>query len=305
MYLLRGARIREREVDKQGGIMRTLEVNGVSLSVDDRGTGDPIVLLHGFPELAYSWRNQVPALVDAGYRVISFDQRGYGASGKPERTESYDLGHLVDDVTGVLDRLGIDQATIVGHDWGSIVAWTMSVTKPDRVSRLVSLNVPYRGACFGFPTTDVLAEQLAGRFGYVLMFQEEGTAEAAFAADPQSWLMGFYSGGARGREFLSANELSTYVSAFTEGGIAGPVNWYRNIDRNAGALAHTLDSQITQPTLMIAADSDPVLPLSLIDGMDRWIENLDIVVIEDCGHWTQQEQPEAVNAALIEWLGRT
>jgi len=285
--------------------VRTMEVNGVSLAVDDRGAGDAVVLLHGFPELAYSWRNQVPALVDAGYRVISFDQRGYGDSGKPDAVEQYDLAHLADDVTGVLDRLGIDQATIVGHDWGSIVAWTVAVTRPDRVSRVVSLNVPYRGACFGFPTTDVLADQFVGRFGYVLMFQEEGTAEAGFAVDPQSWLMGFYAGGARGREFLDDDELATYVDAFTAGGISGPVNWYRNIDRNAADLAHTFNAPITQPTLMIAADSDPVLPLSLTEGMDRWIENLDIVVIEDCGHWTQQERPEAVNAALIEWLDRT
>lgn len=285
--------------------MRTMEVNGVLLSVDDRGTGDPVVLLHGFPELAYSWRNQIPALVDAGYRVISFDQRGYGGSGKPDDVEAYDLGHLVDDVVGVLDRLGIDRATIVGHDWGSIVAWTTAVTKPGRVSRVVSLNVPYRGACFGFPTTKVLAEKLAGRFGYVLMFQEEGAAEAGFAADPQSWLMGFYAGGARGREFMADDEFATYVDAFTAGGISGPVNWYRNIDRNAAALAHTLDAPITQPTLMIAADSDPVLPLSLTEDMDRWIGDLETAVIEDCGHWTQQERPEAVNAALIEWLNRT
>jgi pimeloyl-ACP methyl ester carboxylesterase len=285
--------------------METMDVNGVSLAVDDRGAGDPVVLLHGFPELAYSWRNQVPALVDAGYRVISFDQRGYGASSKPEGIEAYDLDHLVGDVTGVLDALGIDKATIVGHDWGSIVAWTVAVTHPERVARVVSLNVPYRGACFGFPTTETLAEQLKERFGYVLMFQEKGTAEAGFAADPQSWLMGFYAGGARGREFMTSDELATYVDTFTAGGITGPVNWYRNIDRNAATLAHTFDAPITQPTLMIAADSDPVLPLSLTEGMDRWIENLDIVVIEDCGHWTQQEQPEAVNAALIEWLDGT
>jgi pimeloyl-ACP methyl ester carboxylesterase len=282
--------------------MRTMEVNGVLLSVDDQGTGDPVMLLHGFPELAYSWRFQIPALVDAGYRVISFDQRGYGRSGKPDDVEMYDLDHLVGDVTGVLDRLGIDEVTLVGHDWGSIVAWTTAVTRPERVSRVVSINIPYRGACFGFPSTKVLAEQLAGRFGYVLMFQEDGVAEAGFSADPRSWLMGFYAGGARGKEFMTEEEFSTYLDAFATGGVTGPVNWYRNIDRNATALAHTLDAPITQPTLVIAADSDPVLPLSLTEGMDRWVEKLDIIVIEDCGHWTQQERPDEVNQALIEWL---
>jgi microsomal epoxide hydrolase/non-specific protein-tyrosine kinase len=117
--------------------------------------------------------------------------------------------------------------------------------------------------------------------------------------------MGFYAGGARGQEFMTEDELTTYVDAFTAGGITGPVNWYRNIDRNAAALSHLFNAPITQPTLMLAADGDPVLPLSLIEGMDRWIENLDVVVIEDCGHWTQQERPDAVNDALIEWLGRT
>jgi pimeloyl-ACP methyl ester carboxylesterase len=187
--------------------MRTIEVNGISLSVDDQGDGPPIVLLHGFPELSYSWRNQIPELVDAGYRVISFDQRGYGESGKPEIVEAYDLEHLVQDVVGLLDRLGIEAATLVGHDWGSIVAWTTAVTHPHRVSRVVSLNVPYRGACFGFPTTKVLAEQLGDRFGYVLMFQREGEAEAGFQANPEGWLMGFYAGGARGRTFMTREEL--------------------------------------------------------------------------------------------------
>ncbi|MCL1598396.1 MAG: alpha/beta hydrolase [Actinomycetia bacterium] len=285
--------------------MRSIEVNGVTLAVDDRGDGDPVVLLHGFPELAYSWRHQVPALVDAGFRVISFDQRGYGTSAKPAAVADYSLEMLVGDVIGVLDRLGIDEATVVGHDWGSIVAWTAAVTHPDRVTRVVSLNVPYRGACFGFPTTQVITEQLADRFGYVLMFQQEGAAEAGFAADPEGWLMAFYAGGARGRTYMTDTEFATYTDAFKAGGISGPVNWYRNIDANAAALESTLDATIAQPTLMIAADNDPVLPLSLTDGMERWIPDLDVVVIEDSGHWTQQEQPEAVNVALIDWLTRT
>ncbi len=285
--------------------MRSIETNGVTLAVDDRGDGEPVVLLHGFPELAYSWRHQVPALVDAGYRVISFDQRGYGASSKPHGIEQYTLQHLVGDVVGVLDRLGIERSTIVGHDWGSIVAWTAAVTHPDRVERVVSLNVPYRGACFGFPTTKVLAEQLADRFSYVLMFQQEGAAEAGFAADPEGWLMAFYAGGARGETYMTDEEFSTYAEAFKAGGITGPVNWYRNIDTNAAALAETVDADITQPVLMIAADDDPVLPLSLTEGMDRWASNLEVVVIEGSGHWTQQQQPDAVNAALIGWLDRT
>jgi pimeloyl-ACP methyl ester carboxylesterase len=284
--------------------MRSIETNGVTLAVDDEGAGDAVVLLHGFPELAYSWRHQIPALVDAGYRAIAFDQRGYGGSSKPGSIGDYSLSHLVDDVVGLLDRLGIETATIVGHDWGSIVAWTTALVYPERVARVVSLNVPYRGACIGFPTTDVLREQLADRFGYVLMFQEVGVVEAIFQADPETWLRAVYAPLAVDKSFLTDDEFSVFADAFMAGGIAGPVNWYRNIDDNAARYAEYLDAPIPQPTLMIAADSDPVLPVSLTDGMDRWISDLTTVVIEGSGHWTQQEQPDAVNDVLINWLDR-
>ena len=285
--------------------MRSIETNGVTLAVDDRGSGDAIVLLHGFPELAFSWRHQVPALVDIGYRAITFDQRGYGASSKPDAVSDYSLSHLVGDVVGVLDRLGIETATIVGHDWGSIVAWTTALVHPERISRVVSLNVPYRGACIGFPTTDVIRAKLADRFGYVLMFQDKGVVEAMFDADPEAWLRGIYPILAADKDFMTDAEFAVFVEAFKTGGITGPVNWYRNIDSNAEAYSGYMDAPITQPTLMIAADSDPVLPVSLTNGMDRWITDLTTVMVEGSGHWTQQEQPEAVNSALIDWLDQT
>lgn len=285
--------------------MRAIETNGVTLAVDDHGSGDAILLLHGFPELAYSWRHQVPALVDAGYRAIAFDQRGYGGSSKPTAVGDYSLSHLVDDAIGILDRLGIESATVVGHDWGSIVGWSTAVTHPERISRVVSLNVPYRGACVGFPTIDVIREQLADRFGYVIMFQDEGLVESMFDADPEAWLRGIYPRMAADKDFLTDQEFSVFLEAFTSEGIAGPINWYRNIDANAAAFSDQMDAPIPQPTLMIAADGDPVLPVSLTVGMDRWISDLTTVIIDDSGHWTQQEQPDAVNAALINWLDGT
>lgn len=282
-----------------------IEANGITLAVEDVGSGPAVLFLHGFPELAYSWRHQLPALAAAGYRAIAFDQRGYGGSSKPESVDAYGLEMLVADAVGVLDALGIETATIVGHDWGSIVAYSAAITYPDRFDRLVSLNVPYRGACVGFPSMGVIRSELADRFSYVIMFQEEGVAEAGFSASPEMWLQAFYLGGSRGRTFQTEAELAVYVDAFTLGGITGPVNWYRNIDANAAAYAELIDAPITQPMLMVAADSDPVLPLSLTDGMDRWIDELERVVVEDCGHWTQQERPDEVNAVLIDWLGRT
>ncbi|MEE8457602.1 MAG: alpha/beta hydrolase [Acidimicrobiia bacterium] len=285
--------------------MRSIETNGVTLAVDDQGAGDAVVLLHGFPELAYSWRYQIPALVDAGYRAVSFDQRGYGASSKPPNVTDYSLEILIEDVIGLLDRLGIDEATLIGHDWGSIVGWTAAIVHPDRISRVVSLNVPYRGACIGFPTTDVIREKLADRFGYVLMFQDEGVVEAMFAADPDAWLRGIFSMVAGNKDFLTDGEFNVFADAFRAGGVTGPVNWYRNIDANAEKFASYLDAPISQPTLMLAADADPVLPVSLIDGMDRWVPDLTTLVIEGSGHWTQQEQPGAVSEAIIEWLDHT
>lgn len=282
--------------------MRQVELAEVTLAVEDEGSGPAVVLLHGFPELAYSWRHQIPALADAGYRVIAPDQRGYGSSSVPDDVDAYALSDLVGDVVGLLDALGIGQATVIGHDWGSIVAHTAAVTHPDRFDRVGSLNVAYRGACWGFPSIEYVREHLAERFAYVLMFQEPGVAEAGFANDPEAWLNAFYLGGSRGRPFMADDELATYVEAFRSNGISGPVGWYRNIDANAIAHGHLKDAPIGQPSLLLAADSDPVLPLSLADGVERWSPNIEVVVIEDCGHWTQQERPEAVNAALIGWL---
>jgi epoxide hydrolase A/B len=284
--------------------MRKIEANGVTLAVEDVGDGTPVMLLHGFPELAYSWRNQIQPLADAGYRVIAFDQRGYGKSAKPDGVTAYGLEVLASDVIGVLDRLGLTSATLVGHDWGSIVAYTVALLHPDRVDRLVSLNVPYQGHCEGFPSIDFIRDRLADRFGYVLMLQEPGRAEAAFAKDPTSWLQAFYLGGSRGRTFMSDSELSVYVEAFVEGGITGPVNWYRNIQANSERFAPHKDEPITQPTLLIAADGDPVLPLSVTEGMGHWVPDLERVIIGDCGHWTQQERPDEVTSALIRWLAR-
>ena len=285
--------------------MRSIETNGVTLAVVDRGAGDAIVMLHGFPELAYSWRHQIPALVDAGYRAVAFDQRGYGSSSKPTNVTDYSLENLIGDVIGLLDRLGIDKATIVGHDWGSIVGWTTAIVHPDRISRVVSLNVPYRGACVGFPTTDFIRDNLADRFGYVLMFQDEGVVEAVFAADPDAWLRGMYSMVAGNVDFLTDDEFGVFAEAFKAGGVTGPVNWYRNIDANAETFASVIGAPVSQPTLMLAADADPVLPVNLTEGMDRWIPELTTVVIEDSGHWTQQEQPRAVSDAIIDWLDHT
>jgi pimeloyl-ACP methyl ester carboxylesterase len=282
----------------------TIEVGtGVALGVVDQGAGRPVVLVHGFPEIAYSWRHQLPALEAAGFRAIAYDQRGFGNSTKPPEATDYTLRQLIADYVALLDALDIEQATVVGHDWGSIVAWAAALTVPDRVESVVSLNVPYRGRCAGFPKLSYLREHLADRFGYVLFFQDEGKPEAWFARDPQAALEGFYRGAAADPGFLSDDDLGVYVDAFVAGGISGPVNLYRNLDRNWDDFDHLANAVVEVPAMMIAADRDPVLPASLLDGMDRWVADLRKEVVADCGHWIQQERPETVNELLIDFLG--
>lgn len=275
---------------------------GIDLSVADQGAGPPVILLHGFPELAYSWRHQMPALAGAGFRAIAPDQRGYGGSSKPAATEAYSLHHLVGDVIALADALDLDDFHLVGHDWGGIVAWSVAVMYPDRLRTVTSLNTPYRGWCCGFPKLSVLDDKPRQRFAYVLRFQEPGTEEARFEADPERWLRTTFGALAADTGFMSPNEFAVYLDAFTSEGISGPLNWYRNIDRNADAVADLADTPIPVPTLMLTADFDPVLPARLADGMERWVPDLTVSAITGSGHWTQQEQPEQVNAVLIRFL---
>ena len=282
---------------------RMVATNGIRLAVTDGGSGFPVVLCHGFPELGYSWRHQVPALTGAGLRPIVPDLRGYGDSDKPDELEAYGLLTLVADLVGLLDGLDVEQAALVGHDWGAIITWTTAVLHPERVARLVSLGVPYRGWCAAFPPTDYLREKLSDRFGYVLRFQEPGKTEEWFASDPGGKLAGFYQVATAHPDFLSEEDFAVFLDAFVAGGIGGPVNYYRNIDANHAATAHLANSIIEVPTLMIVPDSDPVLPASPADGMERWVLNLETEMVANCGHWVQQEQPERVNELLIDFLG--
>jgi pimeloyl-ACP methyl ester carboxylesterase len=282
---------------------RTLHaVNGVQLATIDEGAGGPVVMIHGFPELAYSWRHQIPALSAAGFRAIAYDQRGCGESSKPEDIDAYALSNLAADAVGLLDVLGLERATLVGHDSGSIVVWTAALMYPDRVEKVVSLNVPYRGRCAGFPSTEVIREKLADRFGYVLGFQEPGATEATFEADPDAWLRSIYLGIAADPAFMTDDEFAVYRGAFVRGGLFGPLGPYRNIDANAAATEHLANAPITQPTLMMTADRDPILPPSLASDMERWVQDLEVAGINHSGHWTQQEQPRQVNEVLISFL---
>jgi pimeloyl-ACP methyl ester carboxylesterase len=309
---------------------RVIEANGIRLSVTEAGEGPAVVLCHGFPELAYSWRHQLPALAAAGFRAIAPDQRGYGGSARPEAVEAYDIHHLTGDLVGLLDALGLERAVFVGHDWGGIVVWMMALLHPGRTAGVVGVNTPYLPRPPAPPVT--LFRARWGEHYYVVHFQRPGEAEAAFARDVRrvftqlmraavpladaaaSWrapegrirtMVEFVEGPeAPGRPLLTGNELGVYVDAFTRAGFAGGVNWYRNLDRNWETTPQLDGARIDVPSLMVTAELDPVLRPAMAEPMRALVSDLEVVTIPGCGHWTQQEKPAELNRILIDWLGR-
>jgi len=309
-------------------------VNGVRLAVHAAGTGSPgrppIILCHGFPEIAFSWRHQLGALAGAGYRVLAPDQRGYGWSDAPRGVEHYTIEALGGDLLALLDREGADKAVFVGHDWGGLIVWDLARRKPERVAGVIALNTPHLPRAPADPIA--LMRARLGEDNYIVAFQEPEAPEAAMEADLEKTLRFFYRRGAlppeasadrpggrrsfaflkalaafnsegRSDQSLSEAELAVYLTAFRRSGLHGPVNWYRNWTGNWARSAH-LPDRIERPCLMLTAEHDVVLPPSMAEGMPSLIADLETVLIRGSGHWTQQEQPEAVNRAMLDWLGR-
>ena len=287
---------------QQGWQHRHVEANGIRIHYVEQGDGFPVVLLHGFPELWYSWRHQIPALAAAGLRAIAPDLRGYGQTDKPAEREAYDMANLVGDLTGLLDALGVEKAVIAGHDWGGIIVWSAALMAPERVERVVGVNTPLlpRSA---IPPTQAIEASKDNRLQYMLFFQEPGRAEAFFARDLEGAQRRFYAGASGGTEYLSEEEFQVYVEAFREGGLTGPLNFYRNIDRNWEQAAALEGRPVLCPALMVMAEKDPVLRPELTAGMEARAPDLRKELIKDCGHWTQQEKPEELNRILVDFLG--
>lgn len=281
---------------------RFVETNGIRMHYVEQGQGFPVLLLHGFPELWYSWRYQIPALASAGFRAIAPDLRGYGETDKPEGVESYDIHHLVGDLVGLLDGLGLERAVIVGHNWGGIITWQMALMVPQRVERVISLNTPFLERGTARPT-EVFKHVPDGRFNYILYFQQPGRAEADIEPNIEAWLEATMRQLATNQSFITEQTLKVYGDAFRKGGLTGPINYYRNFDRNWETTADLEGSKITMPALMVCAENDPITTPQMAEGMESHVSNLTTRLIKNCGHWTQQEQPDEVNRLIIEFLG--
>jgi pimeloyl-ACP methyl ester carboxylesterase len=285
--------------------------NGIELSTIDTGEGPLVVLCHGFPELAYSWRHQIPALAAAGYRVLAPDMRGYGASSAPAAIEDYDILSLCGDMTGLLDAVGEQQAVFVGHDWGANVAWWLAAIEPERVRAVAGLSVPFVPRAPAVPIP-IMREHLGEDF-YIVWFQQPGVADEALGRDVRRTLTTSRQWTARWAEeegaqikraeWLSEQDLQVYVEAFERTGFAGGLNWYRNIDRNWELTAPYAERRIEQPAMFLTGELDLVRSFMPAEAMHGWVTDMrNETIVPGAGHWVQQQDPEAVNAALLEFL---
>lgn len=287
----------------------------------------PVILVHGWPELAYSWKNQMQPLAAAGRRVIAVDLKGFGASDAPHDKALYDVRHMTDDFAALLDALSIEKAVFCGHDWGGALVWPMAQLHADRVAGVIGVGTPHRPPPPA-PPLEIIASRLTPDH-YFIRFQEEGAPERLFESDiarffafvfrkpaprdvwPQL-VPGVYDLMTRFAEksaadpselVLSREDLQVYIDAYSRSGFRGGVNLYRNIDRN-WEIMRNVDPHIAAPSLWIGAELDLFLPPENAQGMEELIPDLEKHVIPGSGHWVMWEKPAELNAIIVDWLKR-
>ena len=295
-------------------------------------SGTPVVMVHGFPESWYSWRHQLRALADAGHRALAIDVRGYGRSAGPGEIEAYAMTALVGDVVAVIDDLDVEQAVVVGHDWGAPVAWNTALLRPDRVLGVAGLSVPYNPRLDVRPLATMRA-RAGDEIFYIDYFQTPGLAEAEIEADLANWLRGFYftasgeadpsqpsmgmvtpGGQLRDRlqqpgpdqmAWMTDEDFAFYLGEFERTGLTGGLNRYRNIERDWTELAAWRHAPIRVPALFIGGDRDGPTQLGR-KAIERFDQTLPALtrseILPGCGHWTQQERPDEVNHLLLEFI---
>jgi pimeloyl-ACP methyl ester carboxylesterase len=314
---------------------RNIDLPDIRIRAAIEGSGPLVLMVHGFPESWFSWRHQIGPIAQAGFTACAIDVRGYGGSGKPSAVEAYDMQRMIGDVAGVIEALSPDgKAILIGHDWGAPIVWNSALVRPDRVRAVAGLSVPYAGvATRSFREVYEHIFTSRGTFFYQQYFQEEGVAEAEAEADIRGFLRRFYyaiSGDAPdgtwpkdkvlGDSLLhrlvdpdpfpawrKPAELDYFVSEFEHSGLRGPINRYRNHDRDFAYLSRFADGKIAQPSLFIGGSRDLVLTMfgknDFVTPMREHLLDLrGADVLEGCGHWTQQERPAEVNARLLAWL---
>lgn len=311
---------------------RLVETNGVCLRVIEAGDrGAPVVVLaHGFPELAFSWRHQIAALAEAGFHVLAPDQRGYGGSSKPESVDAYNIVELSADIVGLLDDVIAERAVLVGHDFGAVVAWGAPLLHPDRFSAVVGLSFPPVPRP-RVPTTQAFRKLFGDKFFYILYFQDPGPADEELNRDPATTLRRLMRVESTGDEaaalrmlapgpegfieripepgglppWLGQREFDHYVDEFARNGFTAPLNWYRCFDLNWELTATTPAATIAVPSLFVGGAADPTLAYTPRHRVHDVVSgDYAEVMIDDAGHWLIEEKPDEVNKVLLEFLSR-
>ncbi len=313
---------------------RTLDAGEVKLRAAIAGEGPLVLMVHGFPESWYSWRHQIPAIAEAGFTACAIDVRGYGGSDKPWPVADYAMDHMVSDLVGAAEAMAPGQpAILIGHDWGAPMVWNAALTRPDRFCAVAALSVPWPGV--GDRPFSVIFDEIftkKGKFFYQAYFQAEGVAEAEAEADVRGFRRRFYyaiSGEGAATwptdkllgdpllkglvdpepfpAWMTDADLDYYAEEFERSGLRGPINRYRNHERDWAWQQPFKTRKIEQPAFFIAGDRD--LAFNMLGGSDpiarmrQHVPNLQGGhVLPGCGHWTQQERPSEVNALLIPWL---
>ena len=290
--------------------METWSVNGVELAVRAEGTGPLVVLAHGFPDIALTWRLQVPALVAAGYRVVAPDMRGYGASSRPRSVEAYRNDVIGEDLMALLDHEGVERAHVVGHDWGASSVWPLGLTHPDRVLSLTGLSVPYAPPSPA-PPTAIFRKRLGEDF-YMLRFHSDD-AIPGLERDPARTLALILNGqiddpgpdvAVERPTWLPADVFEEYVAAFTRSGFAAALNYYRNLDPNWQLAIERGAATIAVPSLFVTGSEDPVALFMSAGNAASSFRSLEQHVVTGAGHWVHQQEPDEVNALLLDHLAR-
>ena len=317
---------------------RMIPTNGIQLAIyEEKPEADqhpyPLVLVHGMPELAYSWRHQLEPLAQAGYHVIAPDIRGVGKSDSPSNKEDYKLEHRLNDLVGMLDYLGYEKAIFIGHDFGGAIIWGMGLYHNDRVAGLVSMNAPF----LDMPINPVeLYEILYGPRNYFAYFQTQ-ECEQKFNEDPARTFRFYMRRDTGNGTNLSRNkrhdpesmahvhwihddesswpgeivesdaDINFYAESYQHHGFGPALNWYRCLPYDFEYQRKTFPNglpKIQQPVLALGGALDIIAPPVFYENLDEYCCDWEKVVIPQCGHWSQQEQPEAVNKALIQWLNK-
>ncbi|MEP1230751.1 MAG: alpha/beta hydrolase [Litorimonas sp.] len=288
--------------------------------------GLSVILVHGWPEIAYSWKLTIPALITAGYRVIAFDLRGFGRSDVPVGDVHYAMPQLVGDIEAVMDGYGINHAAIIGHDWGASIVWHAARMISQRITKVIGICVPHTARAPAAPLS--IIEKRAGRRHYFLEYKyrpdkvaelfsqdvdgffrlmfrsvpDDAIADDTFTFIPEKF-KAFLKTGAPPLKGQILNDLdrAVFIEAYTRTGFRSGMNLYRNIDEN-WYLSEGMSDHISQPVLMISPERDLLLPPELAAPMKHMVDDFTQVRIPDCGHWAMWEQPEAVNAAILKWL---